>query len=402
MLFTPGMCTERSAAIIRPITPGTFGDQGQRHMNRFLSVLFLASSIAAFAIAAEIDSPPAARTVDVADEAFGLRLPDPYRWMEGEKNPEFGAWLKAQGEYGRARLDATPRLAFWRERLDRVARAGVINRLQQPMAGRIFFLRLKEGREGVLMVRDGDGKERELLNPEALKEGALTNGITNYSPSPDGRLIAVNVQHGGAEITDIRILQVADGKPIVDTISDVWGEFQVNWLPDGLGFTYTQLAPAAERDPTDPILNERVRLHRLGSKPETDPILLARGTNPHVALEPNEFPFIDAGQDSDQALLIIGGARPENRVCVAPRAEALKPDAKWDCLVRYEDNVQQFALHRGQLFVTSMKGHPNGQLLAMDVGTPSKDAAPKVVLQENTTATLTGLSAAGDGLYVRR
>jgi prolyl oligopeptidase len=37
-------------------------------------------------------TPPApARKVDTVDHEFGLTLPDPYRWMEGDKNPEFAA-----------------------------------------------------------------------------------------------------------------------------------------------------------------------------------------------------------------------------------------------------------------------------------------------------------------------
>ena len=30
------------------------------------------------------DVPPKARKVDVVDHDFGLSMPDPYRWMEGE------------------------------------------------------------------------------------------------------------------------------------------------------------------------------------------------------------------------------------------------------------------------------------------------------------------------------
>ena len=56
------------------------------------------------AAAATIDAPPTARTVDVVDHEFGLILPDPYRWMEGENNAEFNVWLKAQGEYTRGKL----------------------------------------------------------------------------------------------------------------------------------------------------------------------------------------------------------------------------------------------------------------------------------------------------------
>lgn len=43
------------------------------------------------AAAGKVDAPPPARTVDAVDHAFGLTLPDPYRWMEGNDNAEFDA-----------------------------------------------------------------------------------------------------------------------------------------------------------------------------------------------------------------------------------------------------------------------------------------------------------------------
>jgi len=71
-------------------------------MFRRLSIALFLTSLGCTAIAATVSAPPAARTVEAADEAFGLRLPDPYRWMEGESNAEFDGWLRAQGAYGRA------------------------------------------------------------------------------------------------------------------------------------------------------------------------------------------------------------------------------------------------------------------------------------------------------------
>jgi prolyl oligopeptidase len=365
-------------------------------------VAALVISLCAAAVAATVNAPPAARTVQAADDAFGLHLPDPYRWMEGENNADFTAWLRAQGAYGRAQLDAAPRLQFWRERLGAVARAGMINRLQQPMGGRIFFLRLTGGREGVLMVRDSDGSERTLLDPAARQQGSLTTAITGYSPSADGKRVAVNVQRGGSELTTIEVLNVDDASAAPDVIADVWGEFQASWLPDGKAFVYTQLAPLAERDATDPLLNTRVRLHTLGSSPAADPVLVRRGANPTVALTPNEFPLLDLAEDSDFALLIIGGARPETRVCLARRSAALRPEAKWTCPIDYADNVQQVALHRNQLYLASMKGHPNGELLRRSLSTSGHAGPAHAVIPADANAVITGLATASDGLYVRR
>lgn len=348
-------------------------------------------------------TPPApARKVDIVDHAFGLTLPDPYRWMEGEKNPEFAAWLKDQGEFGRGQLDRLPRLGFWRERLGAAARAGVTNRQQTPMGGRLFFLRLQGAGEGILMVRDRDGRERTLMVPAVDAAGKGTAAITNFSPSWDGNRIAVNVQSGGSEITHISVLDVNTGKAFGERTEDVWGELAADWLPDGNGYLYTQLAPAASRDPTDFTLNQRVLLHRLGAPSTADAILIARGSKPEAQLDPREFPVLSLVPDSHFGLLEIGGARPELRVCVAPRIEAARPDAKWKCLIGYDDNVQQVVLHGDVLYAVSMQGSPTGRLLRLDLARSQDFKRAQLVLPESVDAVLTGLAAAGDALYVRR
>jgi prolyl oligopeptidase len=322
--------------------------------------------------------------------------------MEGEKNDEFADWLKVQGAFGRRELDALPRLGFWRERLGAAARAGVTNRLQAPMGGRIFFLRLQGGGEGVLMVRDRDGRERTLMDPAAASAGKGTAAITNFAPSPDGNRIAVNVQSGGSEITHLAVLDVNTGTALADRTEDVWGELPANWLPDGSGYFYTQLAPAESRDPTDFSLNQRVRLHHLGAPAAADPTLVDRSNTPEAQLDSHEFPVLSLDQDSHFGLLTVSGARAEERVCVAPRAESLRPKARWHCFIGYDDNVQQLALHGDVLYVVSMHGSPNGRLLELDLSRSQDLAQAKVVLPESDDAVLTGLAAASDALYVRR
>src|SRR5579862_269076 len=364
-----------------------------------LLLALLASAVLAPAVRGAEPAPPVARTVDAADDAFGLHLPDPYRWMEGKDNAEFSTWLKAQGAYGRAQLDALPRLAYWRERLAKVAKAGTVNRLQRPMGGRVFFLRLQQGKEGVFMVRDPDGHERVLFDPGA---GAATASVTEYSASPDGRLVAVNVQHGGSEVTRVQLINVSDAKPMADAIDDVWGEFAVNWLPDGSGFTYTQLQPAALRDATDPMINERVRLHRLGTKSADDPVLFTRGSNPAVSAEPSEFPFIDPSQRSPFAMLALGGARAQIRLCLAPKAAALRARTPWKCPIGYDDNVQQVALAGDRLYWTTMRDHPNGQVMMASIDKTGRLGPAAVLLAEDPVAVVTGLAAAKDALYLKR
>src|SRR5262249_54285026 len=125
---------------------------GGRQMRRCTFALTSVLLLVQLSTAADIAAP--ARTVDIVDHSFGLTLPDPYRWMEGENNSEFTTWLAAQGARTRAELDASPIRARWTERLKVAGNSGRVHRLQRPTAGRVFFVREDNGQEGVLMVRD--------------------------------------------------------------------------------------------------------------------------------------------------------------------------------------------------------------------------------------------------------
>lgn len=189
-------------------------------------VLPVAAQTASIADKAPSRPPPPARTVEVVDHEFGLTLPDPYRWMEGANNAEFDAWLKAQGEYTRAKLDALPTLATWRHRLQQASGGAVLNVRFQRVAGRLFFGQLTaHGR--TLMVRDADGTQHLLLDRATLpgvKDGAE---IQSFSPSPDGRLVAVDIGLGaGQEISRIKILNTETMRWLPDTIEPVWGGVQ--------------------------------------------------------------------------------------------------------------------------------------------------------------------------------
>lgn len=380
---------------------------------RHWGVVALVSLLAlpAIAIAAE---PPVARTVDTVDHVFGHALPDPYRWMEGEDNPEFKAWLKAQGDDARAKLDALPTLARWQRTLQAVSGDSVIFRAQRLFRGRLFFIRQSAQDSGTLMVREADGRERVLLDPATLGGVGGHASITVFAPSPDASKVAVNIDRGGNEITRMEVLDVVTGKPTGDMVEPVWGEFRAEWLPDGSGFGYTQIAPPEQRTDGDLIQDMRLRLHRLGTPVARDPMLLragkGEGVNPSLEIASNRFPAIQFKAGSRWALASASGAQPEQRFCVAPREEAMQPGATWRCIADFDDQVQAADLHGDTLYLVSTRTHSNGRLLALDLSRPHpslQDARDILPLDDDeliagvSLADASAISAARDALYVK-
>src|SRR5712692_426970 len=64
----------------------------------------LALRIGAHSNKAEPSAPPVATVRVVTDEYFGVKVADPYRYMEDLTNAEVSAWFKGQNDYTRAVL----------------------------------------------------------------------------------------------------------------------------------------------------------------------------------------------------------------------------------------------------------------------------------------------------------
>lgn len=366
------------------------------------------------ALAAQADGPPTARTVDVVDHLFGATVHDPYRWMEGEHNAEFQQWLAAQGDDTRAKLDALPTLKAWQQALQETNGTTVIYRAQRYAGGRLFFIRQAAEGSGTLMVREADGSERVLLDPATLNSDGGHASITLFTPSPDGSKVAVNVDHGGNEITRLEVLDVKSGKPTGDAVEPVWGEFGADWLPDGSGFAYTQMAPPEQRTGGDPLQDTRLRLHRLGTPSAQDPMLLRAGTgqgaSPSFAIAVNRFPEIEFPTGSRWALAKASGAQAEQRYCVAAQSDAAKPGTTWRCIAELDDKVQSASIHGDTLYLVSSRERSNGQLLALDLSHPEasiKDARSILPLRDDEMIVGASINdtqqfaAAHDALYVK-
>ncbi|OFW20213.1 MAG: hypothetical protein A3G21_26440 [Acidobacteria bacterium RIFCSPLOWO2_12_FULL_66_21] len=217
---------------------------------------------------------PRARLADVVDTYHGVRVADPYRWLEDASSAETIAWVQAENELTRSILDGSARDA----RVRRLTELYDYPRTGVPLerGGRYFFT-FNPGlqNQGTLyVIDDGQADPRVLLDPNTLSPDG-TVALTALFVDDDGELMVYGLSHAGSDLQELLVRDIATGADLPDRIR--WVKFaSVAWLKDGTGFYYTRFPEPGTVAPGDENYFNRICLHRLGDAQEKDRLVYER------------------------------------------------------------------------------------------------------------------------------
>ena len=216
------------------------------------------------------------------DVLHGVHVPDPYRWLEDVDAPETEAWVLAQSELAQSVLGEIPFRDGIRRRLDELARYEIVG-VPREAAGRLFFtLQGPDERQASLVWSEADGADvHRLVDAEDLS-GDGTVSISEFAPSPCGRLVAYGLAEAGSDWQVLRVLDVDSGEHLTDRIE--WVKFPAaSWVPDGSGFYYGGSEPPQPEGALKAAATPRsLRFHRLGQAQEEDETLLEFPDDPQL------------------------------------------------------------------------------------------------------------------------
>lgn len=211
-----------------------------------------------------VEYPPS-RTVDVVEDVAGIRIPDPYRWLEDDTD-EVDAWQRAQAALAAETVRAGGRSEDARAL---VARYDVGARPELPRhAGGVWF-RATEDDDGsgagtvIVVSAEPFAAGRRLVALAAFDDDDHPAVLSWLAPSPDGKVLALGVCTDGSEHNTVRLIDVATGRVRDDAPPEVlhsaWGG-GVSWLPDSSGFLFLALSGDAAE------FRQLVHRHELGGR----------------------------------------------------------------------------------------------------------------------------------------
>jgi prolyl oligopeptidase len=320
-------------------------------------------------------SYPKPKTVDQVDDYHGVKVADPYRWLEDTDSTDTHAWVEAENKVTFGYLEQIP---YRKTIRDRMMKLWNFERFTVPQQqGGRYFYQHNNGlqNQNVLLVAEAlNAEPRQLLDPNMLSSDG-TVALGGEAITDDGKLMAYGTAASGSDWQEWHVRDVDNGKDLPDLIK--WVKFSgASWSKDGKGFYYSRYDEPKGTALRDANYFQKLYYHKLGTAQSEDKLIYERPDN-------KELGFGGSVTNDGHYLVIFvwQGTSPKNRLYYK---DLTKPDSEVVKLLDDFDAEYRFVDNDGPVFwIRTDHDAPRGKLIAIDTRHPEK-ANWKTVVEQGT------------------
>jgi len=239
---------------------------------------------------------PETKRENVVDDYNGVKVDDPYRWLEDDNSEQTKAWVQEQNKVTFDYLSKIPYRDKIRKRLEEIWNYPKYDAPTQK--GDYYYFTKNTGlqNQSVWYKQKGlTGKPEIFLDPNKLSDDG-TVALGGVSFSLNGKYAAYSLQKAGSDWRDGYVIDAATGKQLGDKLN--WLKFTgFNWKGDE-GFYYSRYPEPSEGNALKgKNINQRVYYHKLGSPQSEDKLVYEDAEHPQR--------FASVGLTEDERFLIL-------------------------------------------------------------------------------------------------
>jgi len=327
-------------------------------------------------------SYPSARKSDQVDDYHGVKVADPYRWLEDLDSEETRNWVEAENKLTFGFLNEIPARSMFKQRITQLWN---YERFGVPFhEGTNYFYSRNSGLQNqavIYTVTSLDGQPTLLLDPNTLSTDG-TIALSGTAVSNDGKLMAYSLSSSGSDWQEWKVRDIATGKDLPDSVK--WVKFSgASWTPDSRGFFYSRYDEPQGDSLKGTNYFQKLYYHKLGASQAEDTLVYER---------PDQKDWLFDGrvtEDGRYAIItVFQGTDSKNRVYYK---DLQAGDSQVVKLLDDFDAAYLFLGNSGTTFwfQTDLKS-PRGKIVAIDVAKPERSNW-KVLVPEATEA-LQGVS----------
>jgi prolyl oligopeptidase len=304
---------------------------------------------------------PKPRRGDQVDDYHGTKVADPYRWMEETESAETKAWIEAENKITNAYLATIPQ----REKIkNRLTELWNYERYSAP----------SKITDGFYIYSKNDGLQNQsvlyrassisdpgtvFFDPNKLSTDG-TAALGGWSFTDDGKLWAYGVSIAGSDRSEWKVMDVATGKHLTDTLSPN-RQGGVSWLNDNSGFFYSSFPPVEKGSELKVNTTfQKLYFHKLGTQQSEDYVVYERPDN-------KEY-FVGGSVTEDGNWLVINVGKGTERMNMVYFKNLTMEKAPIMPLITDLKNSWSYIGNDGSTFYFETdKDAPRGKVVKVDV-----------------------------------
>lgn len=301
---------------------------------------------------------PETRKVEVIDNYFGTRVPDPYRWLEDDMSEETAAWVKAQNDVTFSYLEKIPFRNELRERLEKMWN---YEKFGRPFnEGEYTYFSKNDGlqNQSVVYRQKGNGEPEVFLDPNKFSADGTTS-LAEMDFSTDGRLVAYSISEGGSDWRKVIVMDAIKQEIIEDTLVNI--KFSgLSWQGNE-GFYYSSYDKPEGSQLSAMTDHHKLYFHRLGTKQSDDQVVFGSDIKRR---------YVGGQVTEDDRFLVITAAvsTTGNELYIK---DLSKPGSKLVTVVGNFDKEHYVLDNDGsKLFIMTNLNAPNNKIVTVDASAP--------------------------------
>jgi prolyl oligopeptidase len=341
-----------------------------------------------------LNYPPTRITTD-SDTIFGVKVADPYRWLEDGKSPEVQKWLAAENKLARSYLDAVPGRDALKMRFGQLLHIDTISAPSRS-GDRFFYMRkrAKDERAILYWCPVGDPKSEHVLIDPNQFIGKDNASLGECATTLDGKLLAYTLRPNNADEATLYVKDIGTGKDLPGEVIPGAKYAGPSWMPDDSGFVYTYLPPGDPAHPEDRPGLATVRYHKLGTDPKNDPVIHEKTG------DPTKFIGADISRDG-KWIFYEEGNWVKNEIYYHALGGRPTEDLQdeWKPLVTGRDFLYSLTAWKGQAYIVTNEDAPNYRLFKVSLDNPARSKWHEII-PESRSIVLQGVEVVGDNLVL--
>tara|TARA_R100000935_G_scaffold53945_1_gene82204 strand:- start:7435 stop:9513 length:2079 start_codon:yes stop_codon:yes gene_type:complete len=307
---------------------------------------------------------PNTKKVDSVDTYFGIKIQDPFRWLEDDRSPETENWVKEQNKTTFNYLDKIP---FRKELKKRLEQLWNFEKLGSPFKeGDYVYFFKNDGlqNQNVLYRKKGEEAQAEVfLDPNSFSEDATTS-LAGINFSKDGSIAAYSISEGGSDWRKVIVINAENKSIVEDTLVDI--KFSgVSWKGNE-GFFYSSYDKPEGSELSAKTDQHKLYYHKLGTPQKSDEVVFG-------GIPEEKHRYVGGYVTEDDRYLVVSAAvsTSGNKLFIK---DLTQPESELMTILDTTDSDSQIIDNVGsKLFILTNRNAPNKKVVTVEAENPTPE-----------------------------